>query len=101
MLVAPASVNVYVPAATLPLDETVRTEEPTALMEDGEKLASMPEGNPLAVSDTVSLNPFKAATLTVKLVPSPGAIVAAAGDADSEKSGVRDEFETTTLKYAV
>ena len=67
-------VNVYEPEATLFVVETLRIAVPDVLMDAGEKVAAMPDGSPLAVSETVPVNPFSAATLTLKLVLWPAAI---------------------------
>ena len=55
--------------------DTFRVAVPEVLMDAGLKVACMPEGKPLAVRDTVPVNPFRAATLTLKLVLWPAAIV--------------------------
>ena len=54
---------------------TVRMAVPDVVIEEGLKLADMPEGNPLAVSDTVPVNPFEAAIVTLKLVLLPAPTV--------------------------
>jgi hypothetical protein len=45
--------------------ETVRVEVPDPPSEGGEKVGVAPAGKPLAVKVTVSLNPFRGATVTV------------------------------------
>jgi hypothetical protein len=44
--------------------ETVSVDDPEPLIEVGLKLAVAPDGNPLALIDTLPLNPFRAVTLT-------------------------------------
>lgn len=57
------------------------------LIDVGLKFADMPLGSPLAVSETDPVKPFRAPTVTVKLVPFPAEIDCELGDAEIEKSG--------------
>ncbi len=83
----PPIVRVYVPAATLLVVPTVIVAVPDVVIEEGLKLAVMPEGNPLAVSDTAPVNPFDAETVTLKEVLFPAPTVCEPGAAEMEKSG--------------
>jgi hypothetical protein len=51
---------VDVPAGVDPVVETVNVDEPEPLTDAGLKLAAAPLGEPLALSDTAPLKPFKA-----------------------------------------
>lgn len=62
---APVMVTVEVPAGVEALVDTVRVEVPEPVMEDGLKVATAEEGNPLAASDTFPLKPEIAPILTV------------------------------------
>ena len=81
--------------------ETFRIAVPGVLIDAGTKLACIPEGSPLAVNDTVPVNPFRAATLTLKLVLCPMPIVCEAGVAEIEKSGLPLVLPTDRLKLAL
>jgi len=61
----PVMEKVELLAALLAAVETVRVELPDPLIEDGEKEAAVPEGNPPAVRFTVPVNPFSAESVTV------------------------------------
>ena len=72
-------------------------ELPDVLIAAGLKLACMPLGNPLAVRDTLPVNPFSAPTLTVKLVLLPALIDCELGEAEIEKFGVAMYGVTITV----
>jgi hypothetical protein len=84
----PVSVNVDVPTGVLPVVVTVNVELPAPVTVAGEKLAVAPVGNPLALSVTTPVNPFKAPTLAVYVVALPTLTVCVLGLADIVKSGV-------------
>jgi hypothetical protein len=71
----------------LPVVEMLSVAAPEVVIEAGVKLADMPDGNPLAVKETVPANPLLAATFTVKLVLFPAPTVCEEGVAEIEKSG--------------
>jgi hypothetical protein len=52
------------------------------------KLAAAPAGSPLALNDTVPLNPPEGVTVTAYVVLPPGATDREGGVAESEKSGL-------------
>src|SRR6267154_5133517 len=83
----PLSVNVEVPTGVLPVVVTVNVELPAPVTVAGEKLAVAPVGNPLALSVTTPVNPFKAAMLAVYVVALPTITVCVLGLADIVKSG--------------
>ena len=61
---------------------------PLPFTDDGLKFANTPAGKPLAVIETVPVNPNKAATLIVAVGFDPGVMVTLAGAAAvMEKSG--------------
>lgn len=60
---------------------------PDPLIVAGLQLANMPAGIPLSTRATVPVNPFCAATVTVKLVLPPAVIVCEPGDAEIVKFG--------------
>jgi hypothetical protein len=84
----PVIVNVEVPTGVLPVVVTVKVELPVPVTAVGEKLAVAPVGNPLALSVTVPVNPFKAPTLAVYVAALPTLTVCVLGLADIVKSGV-------------
>jgi hypothetical protein len=84
----PVIVNVDVPTGVLPVVVTVSVELPAPVTVAGEKLAVAPAGNPLALSVTTPVNPFKAPTLAVYVVALPTLTVCVLGLADIVKSGV-------------
>jgi hypothetical protein len=84
----PLIVNVDVPTGVLPVVVTVNVELPVPVTVAGEKLAVAPVGNPLALSVTTPVNPFKAPMLAVYVVAFPTFTVCVLGLADIVKSGV-------------
>jgi hypothetical protein len=73
ILVAPVPVMVrgYDPAGVEMLVVTEIVELPDPVTDVGLKVAPAPEGNPLTVKPTLSVNPFKAVTVAEKLVLPP------------------------------
>jgi hypothetical protein len=84
----PLIVNVDVPTGVLPVVVTVNVEFPAPVTVAGEKLAVAPVGNPLALSVTTPVNPFKAPMLAVYVVAFPTFTVCVLGLADIVKSVV-------------
>ncbi len=56
----PVTVNVKLPVMIAFVVETLNVAEPERVIDVGLKLAVAPLGNPLALSETVPLNPFSA-----------------------------------------
>jgi hypothetical protein len=83
----PPTVSEYVPAAMLLVVEILSVAAPEVVIDAGVKPADIPDGNPLAVRDTVPANPLLPATFTVKLVLFPAPTVCEPGVAEIEKSG--------------
>ena len=83
----PVTVSVEVAAGVVVPVVTVIVELPLAVIVVGLKLAEAPVGNPLALSVTVPVNPFRAPMVTVYVVELPAATVCEAGAAPMEKSG--------------
>lgn len=75
------------PGAVLAEVEMLSVELPDVLIDAGLKFAVIPLGSPLAVSETVPVNPFTAPTLTVKLVLLPATIDWELGEAVIVKFG--------------
>lgn len=67
--------------------EMLSVELPEVVIEAGLKLAVMPLGNPLAVNETLPLNPLSVPMLTVKLVLLPATIACEVGVDVIEKFG--------------
>jgi hypothetical protein len=93
----PVTVRVDVAAGVVVLVVTVIVEVPLAVTVVGLKLAEAPVGNPLALSVTTPVNPFRAPIVTVYVVELPALTVWEAGDAEREKSGAD---ATTRLEVA-
>ena len=83
----PLIVSVDVPTGVLPLVVTVSVDVPVPVTVAGEKPAVAPAGNPLALSATAPVNPFKAPMLVVYVVALPTIIERDEGEAVIEKSG--------------
>jgi hypothetical protein len=77
-----------VPATAFAFVETLNLAVPEELIEAGLKEAEVPAGNPLAVRDSVPVNPSRAAMFTVKFVLCPMANVCVFGVVEIEKSAV-------------
>jgi hypothetical protein len=75
----PVIVSVDVPTGVVPLVVTVSVDVPDPVTVTGEKLAVAPVGNPLALSATTPLNPFKAPTLAVYVAVLPATTVSEPG----------------------
>ena len=58
-------INVELPVGVLAVVVTVSVDVPEEVMDDGEKVAEVAPGRPVAVKLTVPANPFKADTVTV------------------------------------
>ena len=67
--------------------DAVKVSVLVPVVDVGLKLAVTPDGNPLAVSATVPLNPFSGDTVIVLLPVPPCATETLAGLADKEKFG--------------
>lgn len=93
----PPIVNVYVPAAVAVVVEMFNVEPPDPLIDAGLKLAVIPLGSPLAVSETVPVKPLRDPIVTVKLVLVPAVIDCELGEAEIVKSGGGAFAPTATL----
>ena len=82
----PVIVTVYVPVGVELEVEIDSVDDPPAVTEAGEKDAVAPLGRPLALSDTLCVDPEVTAVETVALVPDPAVTDAAVGLTDNEKS---------------
>ena len=85
--------TVELPAESVSVDDP----EPGAEMLAGLKPAVTPEGKPLADRAIAELNPPEMAALIVDCPEPPGAIVSAAGLAESEKRGVLPEVTVSVM----
>ena len=83
----PVTVSVEVAAGVVVPVVTVIVELPLAVIVVGLKLAEAPVGNPLALSVTVPVNPFRAPMVTVYVVELPAVTVCVEGETPTEKSG--------------
>ena len=65
LLLVPVTVMVKLPEGVELAVDIVRVDDPDALIDDGPKLAVAPLGKPVALKDTVPLNPLMGVTDTI------------------------------------
>jgi len=82
----PLMVSVEVPAGVLAPVLMVRTDDPVPAMDGGLNVPEAPVGRPVTLKATIPLNPPDGETATEYVAVPPGATIADAGDAESEKS---------------
>jgi hypothetical protein len=96
----PVTVTVYVPTGAVAAALRVSVEEPEPETLAGEKPAVTPVGKPLAESETLPENPFKAATRAESVAEAPCCMATEVAVTDSVKSGAAGAAFTVSASEA-
>jgi hypothetical protein len=84
----PVTVTVNVPLLVEEGTVIVSVEEPEPVIDDGLNVADNPPPDALPVRETVPVNPFRDAIVTLEVLCDPLLMLRLVGDADMEKSGL-------------